>query len=416
MRSRIAIAASFVLALLLAAPASAAPQVDGTFDLTGTPGRIIEGPDGNIWVTLSGAAGGEDIAKLTTAGVVTEYDVPGVNALVGLAAGDDGNIWATTNGALVTIPPADPTTGTTTAVAGLTPQDITAGPDGNLWTTDIDAVLEIDPASPSTFTSHPVSGLAARGLDFASTTELSIVDFGGERIVRFDTTDSTFTSLPIGSGGQDIVAGEDGQVAFTQPGADPQYVGRLAAGSTDAQETPTPGTDPFGITFGGDGAYWTAQFLGGTLGRVTAGGDYTQLAGGFGANSGPRHLTAGPGRTLWVSLEQDQKVGRVSGLEPPQPAEPTTRITKQPKKVIKVKPGERAKATFKFTSDTPTARFRCVLDRKGGKDERFTNCESPEKYKRLRPGRYEFEVRAVLDGRVGDRTAAKASFRVKRKR
>ena len=58
---------------ILAAQASAAPAVDGEFPIpggVGTDNDIIEGPDGNMWVTLQNVNG---VARITPAGVVTEF-------------------------------------------------------------------------------------------------------------------------------------------------------------------------------------------------------------------------------------------------------------------------------------------------------------------------------------------------------
>ena len=45
------------------------------------------------------------------------------------------------------------------------------------------------------------------------------------------------------------------------------------------------------------------------------------VIGKFSAGSGPRHIATGPNNTLWVSLEQGKKIGRITGVTPP-PAQP----------------------------------------------------------------------------------------------
>jgi streptogramin lyase len=52
------------------------------------PGGIISGPDGNLWFGV-----GSNVDRLTTSGVITQFDVGGY--VKGLAASPDGNIWFT---------------------------------------------------------------------------------------------------------------------------------------------------------------------------------------------------------------------------------------------------------------------------------------------------------------------------------
>ena len=80
-------------------------------------------------------------------------------------------------------------------------------------------------------------------------------------------------------------------------------------------------TDPFGVAFGQDGAYWISRFQGNDLLRLTTGGQVTTL-GGFSAAAGPRKIATGPGNTLWTTLDLAEKIGRVSGVEPPPPPPP----------------------------------------------------------------------------------------------
>ncbi len=62
----------------IAAPAGAAPAVSGEFDVPGlgSNNKLVQGPDGNIWVTLDGV--GRDVARITPAGVVTEFDLEAI--------------------------------------------------------------------------------------------------------------------------------------------------------------------------------------------------------------------------------------------------------------------------------------------------------------------------------------------------
>jgi CSLREA domain-containing protein len=76
------------------------------------------------------------------------------------------------------------------------------------------------------------------------------------------------------------------------------------------------------------------------------------------------------------------------GTVPPPPHDtkaPTTKITKGPK----AKSTSTA-AKFKFKADEPVSRFECKLDK--GK---FKKCKSPKTYKKLKPGKHVFKVRAI---------------------
>ena len=98
------------------------------------PFGIVAGPDGNIWVTESNQ---NQIARVTPAGVATEWAIPGASKArpatpMGIAAGRDGNLWFTesTARAIGRVTPAGSFTSYPTS--GII-QDLCAGPDGNIW-------------------------------------------------------------------------------------------------------------------------------------------------------------------------------------------------------------------------------------------------------------------------------------------
>jgi CSLREA domain-containing protein len=80
---------------------------------------------------------------------------------------------------------------------------------------------------------------------------------------------------------------------------------------------------------------------------------------------------------------------------------PETTIAKGPKGKI-----HSTTAKFKFTSNAKGAKFECRLDRKP-----FKPCKSPKTYKKLKPGKHVFKVRAVK-GKAVDPTPAKRKFKV----
>jgi streptogramin lyase len=102
-------------------------------------GDITGGPDGNLWFTAA-----NKIGRMTTAGVVTEFALPGYGAL-NIISGPDGNLWYTRQDKIGRITPDGVVTEFSAVFSGTTGA-ITAGSDGNLWFTGTRANLD----NPST--------------------------------------------------------------------------------------------------------------------------------------------------------------------------------------------------------------------------------------------------------------------------
>jgi virginiamycin B lyase len=103
-----------------------------------SPGAIVNGPDGALWF---GEADGQTfafVARMTTAGALTEYPVtPQFTSISQLTVGPDGAIWftkssglarITTSGVITEYPLPDPQSG---------PNGISTGPDGAMWFTEL---------------------------------------------------------------------------------------------------------------------------------------------------------------------------------------------------------------------------------------------------------------------------------------
>jgi CSLREA domain-containing protein len=80
---------------------------------------------------------------------------------------------------------------------------------------------------------------------------------------------------------------------------------------------------------------------------------------------------------------------------------PDTKILKGPKKTHK------RTVKFKFASTEAGSTFQCKLDKKP-----FKTCASPKKYKKLKPGKHVFKVRAIDKAGNVDPTPAKRKFTV----
>lgn len=411
---------------LLAAPALAAPAVSGEFDVPGlgSNNKLVQGPDNNMWLT-TGGGGGKEVAKVTPEGVVTEYDIEAVTPL-GITVAD-GLIWVARNGGLVSFNPADPEGTKQVFNVGQigTDPSVVLGPDGNLWVASTDKLAKVPPANPAGATEVPVTGLKTpKDVDVAGSL---IVIAASEHIFAVDLAGNVVGDQKVAGQAQGVGGNPNGQYAFTQPVNTPKEIGLLAPGAAPIVRS-AEGTDPFGITLGADGAYWSPEFISDGLSRITADGTVSGIT-GFAKNSAPRQIAAGPGNTLWVTLEMTKKIGRVSGLEPPlgppppppPTAKPQTQLKKGPKGKVKTK-GRKAKVSFKFASTDKAATFQCRIvkvKKKGAKKSAtaakapaFKGCKSPKKYT-LKPGKYRFEVRAV-NAAGADPTPAKRSFRVVR--
>ncbi|MET0558675.1 MAG: hypothetical protein ABW065_08400 [Solirubrobacterales bacterium] len=425
--------------------------MSGEFPVSGldSNNKLVEGPDGNEWLTLSSATA--DVARITPAGVVTEYDL-GAETPAGIAVAA-GKLWITRNNGVTSFEAKDPeTTKLPTAIATITgASSIVLGPDGNLWAASAENLVRISPTEPETNKSFSVPGLGARDIDVAGSL-LVVAGFGTESVVTATPTDPPVTKeVKVGGGPQGVAGGPGGQVAYTQPTVEPKEVGLFTPPSLTPQKLPVPGTDPFGIVLGQDGAYWSAEGNGDRLLRVTTAGQLSDLK-GFAPGSRPTQLAPGPGGTLWVALSLASKVGRVTGVEAsappseggggsggsggsgssggsggspsggdqPRPA-PETEILSGPGKKL-ITESKRIRVAFRLASPQPDASFECRLVRiakkkgngkaKSSAEPAFRACASPRVY-RLTPGRYRFEVRAVLDG-IPDPTRAKRPFRIVR--
>lgn len=423
----VVLAAALAL-VFTASAATAAPAVNGTFPLKSelnANNKLVTGPEGNIWVTLGSTT--KDVAKIPPVGPIEEFDLSGVTEVSGITLGREDRLWVTDSTGVASFKPENPSgTVEATPIAGMGSfHSIVSGPDGKIWVAKSGEVLRFSPLTPTVQEKKGIPELNPRDIDVSGSLVV-VADAGKPRIVTL-TAAADFGKIeyPIDGGSQGVAGSPSGQIGFSQQIPNlgkPEQVGLITPpGPALAVEQPG---DPFGVAFGSDGAFWIVRSgQTGGLARLTSSGQMT-LLGGFPAGGTARQIAAGPGNTLWVSVEKNMEPGvivRVSGLEPPvtpivAPPPPETKIAKGPKKVVKTT-GKRAKVKFRFTSTTAGATFQCALTRvkkvkKGKKAAKpqFKGCKSPKSYN-LKPGRYRFSVRAVSAG-VVDPSAATRSFRV----
>jgi len=159
-----------VATALLAGQAPAAPTVDGEFAIpngVGTDNDIVEGPDGNMWVTLEGTAGTNGVARITPAGNVTEF--PLANTSYGIAVGPDDNLWVSTAIGVIKVPPEDPDNPTPYDIGLTDGRGIVAGPDDQMWVAGKDQLVSFGVADPEgTDVSTPITNLTPHGMSVGS--------------------------------------------------------------------------------------------------------------------------------------------------------------------------------------------------------------------------------------------------------
>ncbi|HZO36745.1 MAG TPA: hypothetical protein VFB41_07710 [Solirubrobacteraceae bacterium] len=393
------------VAALPVSSALAAPQVDGVFNLPGvmTNGQLTVGSDGNVYVALEQALG-----RVTPSGTTTAIASAALGNTLGSPTGGiastSGFVWiAQTPSAgkepIVKVPVANPSAATGVAGTGITTgaTAMAAGPGGDIWVAVAGKIVKFSPANPAGATTYPVTGLAPKAITAASDGTMWVTDTAnGGRLLNV-TTAGVVTPYTVGGQPQFLGAGPAGQVVFGNPTTTPQQIGRLSPGATALTIDRPNGSDPFGVAFGADGAYWVAEFAGNRLARVTTTGQLTTL-GGFPAvnGMGPRQIVAGPNKTLWATLDKpgdsaNSKIARITGVEETAaggapPAADSTRpsVGKVKLSRSRVRAGTRS-VILSFTS-SEAASAKLVVSRQAKGRRRGKSCVAPtRKLRKARP-------------------------------
>ena len=334
-RSRAAVSrrrAAALLALGLAAQAGALPaggdraaSAVASVELT-SPGDIAVGPDRNLWFPETGT---NRVARITTAGVIQEFTVPGAAALGRvIAAGPDGRLWVLGAGldGLVHVWAVRPS-GAADAIAslgespalgvGFLPSGITTGPDGNLWISKLSSIARVSPAGavtefpvapdtiPTSITAGPDARLwfvASVGTFVARRQGLSRITTGGTIENVLDEQARQGISTP-----SSIIAGPDGNLWFADGGYN--EIVRVAVDPPAATSFPYIGATA--IASGPDGNIWITAFGRRTLSRLTPSGEWTDFALAT-PRSNPSGIVAGPDGNIWFTEPERGAIGRIT--------------------------------------------------------------------------------------------------------
>ena len=309
-------------------------------------GGIAAGSDGALWFTEEGGASGSGIGRITTAGAVTEYalSLQGyVSALLnGITAGPDGALWFAeskeTGGSFAMAVPfigRITTAGVITEYQLLangssrlpgfaTPESITAGSDGALWFVDqFTQIGRITTAGSSTLYGNPNNAYQDGGFGITSGPDGAIwfTEDGCSgcnpvippQIGRITTAGAfsqyavpSVTSQPTG-----ITAGPNNSIWFTESGSGGSKIGTFPVatltvspiGSGSGQIT----SSPSGINCSPSANACVAGFIAGTQVTLTASAGSNSAFTGWsgGGCSGTAPCTVTLGSSAAVSAEFD---------------------------------------------------------------------------------------------------------------
>jgi len=284
------------------------------------PNGITLGPDGAVWFTESSSIGGlSKIGRITETGDVTEYSLATCCAPEQITTGSDGALWFTKSysNQVARITTAGMITEYLVPSAGSYPVGIASGPDGALWFTELlgNRVGRITTSGVITEYSLPFANSGPNFISVGPDGAMWFTESFGNRIGRI-TTAGAITEYPMNAGGYPIgiTSGPDGRVWFVD------YIGNSigAITTTGGVITEYPVNPPqppgalnlAGITAGPDGALWFTELDANKVGRITTSGGITEYLVPT-QNSLPSGITSGPGDALWFTEGGADQIGEV---------------------------------------------------------------------------------------------------------
>jgi virginiamycin B lyase len=232
-------------------------------------GGITEGPDGNVWFTVNGAAT-PMVGKITPAGKITEYPTGFANAPSdAITTGPDGNLWylASSGDGIVKVTTAGVMTeypfSSSAAAVDRHTGGIAAGPDGNVWFLETvlsggSGELEVGKVTPAgQITEYPLrksadplpsgGGITTGGdgnLYIRENNQVGVVTPSSSGAPTFNQFQNPDTNAFDTINAEDITRGPDGNIWYTQQ--TPSAIVKFATNVTTPPPTatPTPTTTP----------------------------------------------------------------------------------------------------------------------------------------------------------------------------
>jgi streptogramin lyase len=245
----------------------------------------------------------------------------------GITRGVDGNLWFTefNHNAIARITPSGVVTefSLNALQAGSQPENITSGPNGLLYFTEraVGKIGSINPQAGSNaailaslIQTAVVPSGAGAGVDDITAgpdgnlwfTEVS-VDRVGKVTTNLVTINELSFGITAGAAPAGIAAGPDGNLWFTESGT--HHIGRITTGGI-VTEFALTGSDPEGITAGPFGTLWFAEKGSAQIGRITTGGTVTEFP--LMAGSAPQGITLGADGNLWFTEAAGNRIGRMT--------------------------------------------------------------------------------------------------------
>ncbi len=272
------------------------------------PDQITAGPDGNLWFTEENP---HQVARITPAGLVTEFSA-GISAgTAGITTGPDHNLWFTEfNGPDVALSTPSGAVTEFSLPPASQPANITVGPDGNLWFTD-SATSKIGRITTAgVIKEFPTLSANAdpRGISAGSDGNVWFAERSVNGIGRI-TSSGTITEFSAGITGAptEVTLGPDGNIWFTEPTK--QQLGRITPAGVVTEFPIGEGTN--GIAPGPDGNLWYSTYSPDNgIGRITPTGVSTELSTSVSAS--PGSLVAGPDGNMWFTEYSSDIVGRAT--------------------------------------------------------------------------------------------------------
>lgn len=192
-------------------------------------GGVAKGPDGNVWFVEY-----HHVAKITPSGTITQFPYPDSSYYANpgdIVQGSDGNMWLTLGGAGINpayVVKVSPTTGAMTsynltALVGCAFDNALAeGPDGNVWVDCGTSIVRVTPAGIATAFATPGNATAGEVSGDITPGAGQTLWYGGaatsEKLVQYDIAANKFhvhTPPSIVSQPRVTLMGPDGNEWFT---------------------------------------------------------------------------------------------------------------------------------------------------------------------------------------------------------
>jgi virginiamycin B lyase len=262
---------------------------------------------------------------------ITEFPVPPGNEYpFEIRAGADGNLWFT-EGFANNIGMINPATHAITEfpipTANESQSGITAGPDGNLWFTEYSStgkpiysasnigMITTDPTHTIYQFATPTANSGPRAIAAGPDGNLWFTEVGADKIGMINPATHAITEFAIPTASaypQGICAGPDGNVWFTE---ETSKIGMINLATYVITEVAVPSGGTGTITAGPDGNLWFTEVGADKIGMINP-TDPTHHVTEFTvptAGAGPAWITAGADGNLWFT---EQNVGQIGMINP----------------------------------------------------------------------------------------------------